>query len=160
MRNALIFASSLTLLFYLSKVLVKKQIQQNKDGVSIKVLDEKLWKIFSKYIRSKDADWKNEVACFTCGVRADWRTQDAGHYVPKSTGGSYLKYYETNVHNQCILCNRIKAGNYAVYKMRLIEKYGEGVINHLNALRQFPPLTVTDYQNKISYYTDQLKMLK
>lgn len=157
---AISFASTLTLLFYLGKVLVKNQIQKNKDAVSITKLDKDLWKLVSLYVRKKDMDWKGFVNCFTCGKYENYKLVDAGHYIPKATSGSYLKFYEKNIHVQCQDCNRIKAGNYAVYKVKLIEKYGAGIIEHLNALRKSPPLTVTDYQNKISYYADQLKMLK
>lgn len=102
-------------------------------------------------------DWKGFVNCFTCGKYENYKLVDAGHYIPKATSGSYLKFYEKNVHVQCQDCNRIKAGNYKVYKDRLIVKYGLGIIEELNALRNEPPLTVTDYQSKIKYYTQWLK---
>ncbi len=159
MRNAILFAASLTLLFHLGKMLVERKIRQNEDTVSITKLDRELWKLFSLYIRKKDADWKGFVHCFTCGKYENYKLVDAGHYIPKATSGSYLKFYEKNVHVQCQDCNRIKAGNYAVYKVKLTEKYGAGIIEHLNALRQAPPLTVTDYQNKIADYTDRLKII-
>ena len=95
---------------------------------SISYLDPVLWKLFSKYTRSKDADWRGQVACFTCGKIDDWRLQDAGHYIPKAISGSYLKFYEKNVHSQCQNCNRLLGGNYQVYKERLTVKYGQGII--------------------------------
>lgn len=159
MRNAILFAGSLTLLFHLGVVLVKRKIQQNKDIVSITKLDKDLWKVFSLYTRKKKANWKGFVNCFTCGKYENYKLVDAGHYIPKATSGSYLKFYEKNVHVQCQDCNRIKRGNYAVYRLKLIEKYGQGIIEHLNALRKALPLTVTDYQHKIVYYTDQLKII-
>lgn len=132
----------------------RKRIKENEELISITKLEADLWKIFSKYIRSKDADWKGYITCFTCPTTDDWRTFDAGHYIPKATSGSYLKFYERNVHPQCINCNRLKGGNYTEYKNRLILKYGLDIIKELNSLRQSPPLNILDYQKKIAYYSN------
>ncbi len=134
-------------------------LEEKRKRISIVELDKKLWKLFSKYIRSRNVDWKNEVPCFTCGVKADWRTQDAGHYIPKATSGSYLKYEPRNVHNQCVLCNRVLSSNHDEYTKRLILEYGGDIIRELNSFRNQPPLTVTDYQTKIKYYSQCLKSL-
>lgn len=120
-------------------------------------LDADLWKVFSKYIRSKDADWKGQVACFTCGKIDDYRAMDAGHYIPKAITNSYLKFYEKNVNPQCVSCNRWLNGNYEVYKQKLIEKYGVGIIQEFNSLRSKPPLTITEFKDKIKYYSQWLK---
>ena len=124
---------------------------------SITELDKKLWTLLSKFIRLKDADWKGQVACFTCGKVNDYRALDCGHYLAKSTTNSYLKFYEKNLAPQCVSCNRWLNGNYAVYKVKLIEKYGEWIIPHLNSLRSKPPLTVSDYKQKIKFYSQWLK---
>jgi DNA-directed RNA polymerase subunit N (RpoN/RPB10) len=129
----------------------------NLKANSITKLDADLWKLFSKFIRSKNADWKGQVACFTCGKIDDFRAMDAGHYLAKATTNSYLKFYEKNVNPQCVKCNRWLNGNYAVYKVKLIEKYGESIIPELNSLRSKPPLTITDYKQKIKYYSQWLK---
>jgi len=157
MLEAFIFASLFPITYHIILVLIRRSIKQNTELISITQLDKDLWKIFSKYIRSKDRDWKNEVACFTCDRRDDWRAYDAGHYIPKATSGSFLKFYEKNVNPQCLNCNRLKGGNYPEYKKRLIIKYGTSIINELNSLRQSPPLTILDYQKKIAYYSNLLK---
>lgn len=136
---------------------IKRKIAKNKALNSISKLDKDLWTIFSKYIRKSAADWKGYVTCFTCPTYDDWRTFDAGHYLPQALGISVFKYYEKNVHPQCINCNRIKSGNYGEYKKRLIIEYGEGTIEELNALRNSAPMTVTDYKTKINYYSQWLK---
>ena len=159
--EALLFASIFTGITVATKRVVlyyyRKKIKENQDLISIAKLDEQLWKIFSKYIRSKDADWKGYITCFTCPTTDDWRTFDAGHYLPQALGISVLKFYEKNVHPQCINCNRLKQGNYKEYRNRLIVKYGLGIIEELTSLRQSPPLTVLDYQKKIAYYSNWLK---
>ena len=159
--EAILFASVFTgvtsAIYHTAVYLYRRQIKKNQELLSISKLDAELWKIFSKYIRSKDADWKGYITCFTCSTTDDWRTFDAGHFIPKGTSGSYLKFYERNVHPQCINCNRLKGGNYGEYKNRLILIYGLGIIEELNSLRQMPPLTVLDYQQKIAYYSNLLK---
>ena len=157
MLEAILFASLFPVAYHIVLVIIRRRIKQNTELISITQLDKDLWKILSKYIRSKDADWKNEVACFTCGKRDDWRALDCGHYIAKATSGSFLKFYEKNLAPQCITCNRLKGGNYQEYKNRLIVKYGAKIIDELNALRQAPPLTVSDYQRMIIKYTALVK---
>lgn len=94
MLGAILFASTLTLLFYLGKVLVKRQIQKNKDAVSVTKLDKDLWKLVSLYIRKKDMDWKGFVNCFTCGKYENYKLVDAGHYIPKATKSDKRKLPE------------------------------------------------------------------
>lgn len=161
--EALIFASAFTgvtsAIYHTSRYFYRKKIKENQELISISKLDDDLWKIFSKCRRLEFADWKGYVTCFTCPTYDDWRTFDAGHFIPKATSGSFLKFYEKNVHPQCINCNRLKGGNYTEYKNRLIVKYGLGIIEELNALRQSPPMTVSDYQRQISYYNKRFKIL-
>ena len=45
---------------------------------------EKLWKVFSEYIRLRDADDRGYCNCISCGkVIFLERFIEAGHYVPK-----------------------------------------------------------------------------
>ena len=157
--EAILFASIFTGVIGGGYWKFKRWKYNRSEAVQIPKLDKDLWKLLSLYIRKKDMDWKCFVNCFTCGRYENYKLVDAGHYIPKSTSGSYLKFYEKNIHVQCQDCNRLKGGNYAVYKERLIVKYGLGIIEELNSLRQSPPLTVTDYKSKISYYTNQLKII-
>lgn len=159
MLKAIIFASIPVVIYHILLVSARRRIKKNQELISITKLDKDLWTIFSKYIRKREADWKGYITCFTCPTTDDWRTFDAGHYIPQATGISVLKFYEKNVHPQCINCNRLKGGNYTEYKNRLILKYGLGIIQELNSLRQSAPLTVFDYQKKIAYYTQQFKMI-
>lgn len=157
--RAVLFASIFPVLLYLIRLRLAMSRTAYQKANSIAKLDKDLWKLFSKYTRIKDADFKGYVACFTCHKQDDHRLMDAGHYIPKATSGSYLKFYEKNVHPQCQDCNRLKHGNYAVYKGQLILKYGAGIIEELNLLRSHPPLTLLDYKEKIRHYSNQLKII-
>ncbi len=160
--NAFLFASLLALAYHLAKVIIKRRIQTNNqigDKTRAK-LKENLWKIFSRYIRLKDADWKAFTNCFTCGKYEDFRLVDAGHYLPKAGNSDALYFSELNVHVQCVNCNRLLDGNVKVYKERLIAKYGPQIIQQLNTLRTAPPFTTQDYKQMIDKYAILLKELK
>lgn len=101
----------------------------------IKPIDE-AWKWFSLFIKLRDTDWKGQGQCITCkqwlvmpGIQAH-----AGHFIH----GKYKETYfcEKNVSLQCRSCNYFKDGARDVYALRLIEKYGEGIIQELHKLNK------------------------
>ena len=47
---------------------------------TISKLKKKLDKIFSEFIRRRNADHLGRVKCFTCGVEKHWKEQQAGHF--------------------------------------------------------------------------------
>lgn len=90
------------------------------------------WAAFSAYIRQRDP------RCITCNSP----TSQAGHFNherDKGTnphlGGNELWYNEKNVNGQCSSCNLYKSGNLSLYAVRLEEKWGDGTIKELYALR-------------------------
>lgn len=99
----------------------------------IRQLDNKLWPIFSKYIRQRDADEDGIATCITCGVRKPWQQMDAGHFV--SRNAKAIKYDERNVHAQCKSCNGFHGGMAFVYGQRIDEMYGKGTAEDLEAQR-------------------------
>lgn len=89
------------------------------------------WKAFSAYIRQRDP------YCITCSGR----TTEAGHFLHTSDkdsnphlGGNELWYNEKNVNGQEGNCNRHRSGNGALYAVKLVEMYGDGVIQELHKL--------------------------
>ena len=91
--------------------------------------DEKLWKIYSKYIRLRDSDGEGIYKCFTCSKRAHWKEADAGHGIGRQYKAT--KYDERNVHAQCGRCNRFEQGNQAIYKEEVEKRYGKGTWDEL-----------------------------
>lgn len=83
-----------------------------------------LWDIFSLYIRFRDTDENGFGQCFTCDKPMHWKQLQAGHGIGREAMGT--KYCETNNHAQGVCCNKYKAGNQAIYKDRVEEKYGAG----------------------------------
>jgi hypothetical protein len=120
-------------------------------------LKKKLWKIFSEYIRRRDADHCGMVKCFTCPQILHWKDMDAGHYVPQSIALS-LVFNEKNVHAQCGGCNRYKNGNLTIYALELQKKYGNTILEDLQSLRKENfRYTRADYMEMIERYKGLLK---
>ena len=132
-------------------------------------LKEKLWKLFSEYIRLRDASDIGYVNCISCGKVMYWKDSQAGHYVPKNNG-LFFYFNEDDVHAQCYGCNVGKSGNLIYYRKRLIDKIGleevekleyqgdMGIVrDELNASCKY---TDKDYNDLINVYKDKIKELK
>ena len=112
----------------LNKAKPKKKV--NKE--SMKYLRDTAWKLFSKVVREEE-----HYICFTCGknLQDDKSKCHAGHYVPRGKV-SALRYDRKNVHAQCINCNMYLSGNLSVYAIKLEEKYGFGILQEFDKIRE------------------------
>lgn len=86
--------------------------------------DKRLWKVFSEFIRRRDADENGYCKCFTCGLVRHWRQLDCGHGIGRQHLGT--KYNEKNNHAQCKRCNGFEGGMREVYKENMNKRYGPG----------------------------------
>lgn len=86
--------------------------------------DKKLWKVFSEYIRLRDADEQGYCKCFTCGLIRHWKQMDCGHGIGRQHKG--VKYNEKNNHAQCKKCNGFEGGMRERYKQEMDKRYGAG----------------------------------
>lgn len=120
-------------------------------------LKKKLWKLFSEYIRRRDADEDGNVKCFTCFRFSHWTQLQAGHYIPQSIALS-LVFNEKNVHAQCPGCNLFKNGNMSVYAVELRKRYGENILEELQSLRKEGfRYTRVEYMEMIEKYKALIK---
>lgn len=110
--------------------------EPTKKPESIPKLKAKLWKEFSIFIRRREADADGYTKCFTCGKRDHWKNLDAGHYIAKNIGGANLYFHEKNVWPQCTHCNRFLHGNQHQYAMRLQARFGNQILEWLEAYRK------------------------
>ena len=85
-----------------------------------------------KFIRLRDTKGKG-CPCISCGKPVRYGTKDcqAGHYYPGIMIYRALEFSEINVNVQCFKCNYEKQGNQEGYKLGLVKKYGEGVLEKL-----------------------------
>jgi NADH:ubiquinone oxidoreductase subunit F (NADH-binding) len=83
-------------------------------------------------VRSKDADHRGFVQCFTCGVFKHWKTVDAGHF--QSRAKFSTRFDERNVKPQCKTCNGFRSGEQWKFARHLDRVYGEGTALEIEAL--------------------------
>lgn len=124
-----------------------KKIKQK----SLSKLKKELDTVFSWYIRKRD-----DYICFTCQKQLDRASSQNGHYITR--GNLALRFDEINCHCQCVGCNIFKKGNYPVYSIKLIEKYGVDILQRLAEVSRLPvKYSKIMYQAKIDYYKKLLK---
>jgi len=119
-------------------------------------LKKKLDKIFSIYIRMRDANNDGICTCISCGKRLHWKKMDAGHFVNRRYMS--LRYSETNVNAQCRSCNRFDEGNPVGYMKGLKRKYGEDIIDKLMIVKKTSVKhTKFEYETMINFYKQKIK---
>lgn len=96
-------------------------------------------KVFSEYVRRKDADHRGYIQCFTCGVVKHWKEVDAGHF---QTRAKYSTRWDCdNVKPQCKGCNMTNGGQQYVFGRMLDHHHGDGfadqVVKKSNQMRKW-----------------------
>lgn len=71
--------------------------------MSLRQLEDRAWKLFSRILRCTKADKNGIATCATCNEKRPWQEMDAGHYMSRKY--SATKYDWDNVWNQCKICN-------------------------------------------------------
>jgi hypothetical protein len=124
--------------------------------VSRKSLIEKLDKVFSIYIRRKDA--VNDIAqCVTCGKKDHWSKLQNGHWASRRHYST--RWDERNCNVQCAGCNVFRAGEIYLYTKYLCSKYGDNFPEELYILSQKTcKFTDVELQELIEHYTHQISL--
>ena len=116
-------------------------------------------RIFSEYIRRRDADENGYIKCISCGHIVRWENSDAGHYYNRSINS--LRYDEKNVNAQCRHCNRFLEGNIQGYRKGLIKKYGSDAVKMLDIKRfNICKLGIFEIEILKKEYKEKLKQIK
>ena len=121
---------------------------------------KKLDKVFSIWVRSKDADHAGMVDCFTCGVTKSWKYEiDAGHF--QSRGKYATRWDEQNVKPQCKRCNGFRGGEQYLFSKHLDLEHGDGTAEWLEfESNQTARFTNDELLRKIEHFTELVKSLK
>lgn len=120
-------------------------------------LKAKLDKVFSIYVRTKDADEKGMVACFTCGQVKHWKEMHAGHFMSRARHAT--RWLTTNVKPQCPKCNLYNNGQQYQFGINLDAKYGTGTADRIRiASHETVKYTEADYEILIEQYTQATKV--
>lgn len=126
--------------------------------LSSKTWKAKAWKIFSLYIRTKDADGEWNT-CYTCQRLDLIKNLDAGHWLQGRHNS--VMFDERNVHPQCTACNRFRHGNLIEYTLRMQVEYGKAVCEELRALNnESKPMKATDYKEIYEKYKQKVELLQ
>lgn len=100
-----------------------KRKKSEKKSPSLSALVERLDKVFSKYIRLRDAMPSGLFRCISCGKIKPIGQADCGHFHSRTHMST--RYDEDNCHAECRYCNRFSADHLIGYRENLIRKIGE-----------------------------------
>jgi len=109
---------------------IDKKVKDMKVGLrKLSEYEDMAKKVFQKWIRIRDAN----LNCISCGTSISpvW---DGGHYA-KAELYSGLIFHPKNCHKQCRKCNFYLGGNEANYRLGLINRYGSGYVEEIEALK-------------------------
>jgi hypothetical protein len=120
----------------------------------------KLDKIFSEYIRLRDANLGNGYGkCISCGKIIHWKDGDCGHFINRKHMS--LRFNDVNTNLQCRACNRFDEGNMEGYRRGLIAKHGEKIIDKLFAMKnEVCKISSVEYSIAIRHYQREVEKLK
>ena len=91
----------------------------NYESMTLSDWKRKVQTVFNTFIRLRDRG----KGCASCGTPLQNRKFDAGHFYATTYEG--LRFNESNVHGQCVPCNRNLHGNIHEYRKRIVERIGK-----------------------------------
>lgn len=119
-------------------------------------LKDKLDKVFSLYIRLRDADENGFCTCYTCKKVAHYKEMQNGHFWSRTHLST--RYNEDNCKVQCVGCNIFKKGNYIVYTKKLLKELGEEKFDELERLKNSTvKISKSEYEQMIEQYNQKIK---
>ena len=130
---------------------------------SVSKLKKEVWDIFSKYIRLRDClettGCKAFALCVTCDRRYHLKLLQAGHFISGRHNAGLFS--EKGTHAQCYNCNINLKGNTLEYRRKIIQLYGEGYDEVLEAeARPVRKFTRPELEDLKRYYTEKIRELE
>ena len=128
---------------------------------TVSKLKKELDKIFSVYIRLREANEYGMCQCITCGKVGHYKKDGMqnGHF--QSRKHLSTRFDEENCQVQCVKCNVYAWGEQYKFSLALDGKYGEGKAEELQYLaRTTLKISRVEYEEKISYYKSLVDKLK
>ena len=125
---------------------------------TLRNLKARCWKVFSEYIRRREADEGGTAYCFTCGQPKFWKELHAGHFIGGRTNS--VLFNEEIVKPQCLMCNVFLGGNYGPYTLKMLDLHGREKVEEFMALKhQTKKYTKSDLEDLIQTYKQKLEEL-
>ena len=126
---------------------------------TLRSLKNKCWKLFSEYVRRKDADEGGTNECYTCGQLSHWKELQCGHAIPGRHNA--VLFDEEICRPQCPRDNVWMGGRYEVFAAKLIRENGlEWFESKLAGARQVVKYTRSDLEDLIETYKQKIKELE
>lgn len=108
--------------YYIKRKAKEKPAARKKRQPSLSSLVAKLDKVFSQYIRLRDAMPGGYFRCISCGRIKLIQQADNGHYFSRRHMST--RFDEDNCNAECSYCNRFNAEHLDGYRENLIRKIG------------------------------------
>lgn len=143
--------------------LKRKKTEKIKDGIKSPKrrkpnLVAKLDKVFSAYIRLRDAMPNGYFVCISCGQIKRFEQADCGHFYSRKHMAT--RFDEDNAHSECGFCNRFRSDHLIDYQKNLLRKIGTHRFEKLawkhNSSKHFQDF---ELQQMIDYYKGEAKRL-
>jgi hypothetical protein len=132
---------------------------KKRKAIGMSGLVAKLDRIFSRFIRMRNADSCGTVECVTCGKLAHYSEVDAGHYVKRQHMS--LRFHPINVQCQCKKCNRFMGGVQDEFGSWIIKTYGVDVLESLmKEKHKAKKYSRYELEEMITDYTAKVKALE
>lgn len=133
--------------------------KRKKKTQSLRLLKAKCWRVFSEYIRRKDADEGGTCACYTCGKLMFWKEAHAGHAIPGRHNA--VLFDEDIVKPQCVADNIFGGGQYHIFATKLIKEHSmEWWEAKLEGARRTVKYTHADLEEMTRTYQGRLADLR
>ena len=126
---------------------------------SYKTAKNELDRVFSIFIRLRDADENGICKCISCPKLDYWKNVDAGHFINRKHLS--LRWAFRNVHAQCRQCNRFDEGNIIGYTKAMIKRYGIDILDILELQKsQTRKYAIFELETMIEFYKQEIAKLK
>nr|DAI02918.1 MAG TPA: NinG recombination protein [Bacteriophage sp.] len=132
---------------------VKKTTSKNKPN-----LVKKLDRLFSLYIRLRDAMPNGYVRCISCGKIKTFDDVDCGHFYSRTHMAT--RFDEDNCNAECKFCNRFSADHLIAYQTNLIRKIGISRFEKLGLKAKSTCHWLdSELEDRIKYYSQKVNEL-
>lgn len=121
-------------------------------------LVKKLDKVFSLYVRLRDAMPNGYVRCISCGKIKKFEDVDCGHFHSRTHMAT--RFDEDNCNAECKFCNRFSADHLIAYQRNLIQKIGQQRFDIMNVKAHSTRHWLdSELEERISHYKAEVKRL-
>ena len=116
-------------------------------------------RIFSEYVRRRDADERGYIRCYCCGKILHWKESQNMHFIPRQHMGT--RFDEVNCHSGCVKCNFYNNGNIEEYAIHLKKDFGNDIIERLTIKKQAGrKFSEFEYKILAKHYREKINNLK